>query len=141
LLNEIEKIYSNYNETEKKKAQEEIFNILLQIKSLKIVEIKGNMIDRKLYNKFKKEFDKKKIECYSSEEEDLNEEEEEEEEEKEKEIKKEEIKKEEIKKVENKKEENKKEEIKKEEIKKEKVNEVDITDEITKKMDNLDIHS
>ena len=144
LLNEIEEIYSNYNETEKKKAQEEIFNILLQIQSLKIVEIKGNMIDRKLYNKFKKEFDKKKIECYSSEEEDLNEEEEEEEEEKEKEIKKEEIKKEEIKKVENKKEENKKEEIKKEEkeeIKKEKVNEVDITDEITKKMDNLDIHS
>ena len=139
LLNEIEEIYSNYNETEKKKAQEEIFNILLQIQSLKVVEIKGNMINRKLYNKFKKEFDKAKIDCYSSEEEDLNEEEEEEEED-EKEIKKEEIKKEEVKKEEIKKEEIKKEEIKKEEVKKEEVNEEDITDEITKKMDNLDIH-
>ena len=139
LLKEIEEIYSNYNETEKKKAQEEIFNILLQIQSLKVVEIKGNMINRKLYNKFKKEFDKAKIDCYSSEEEDLNEEEEEEEED-EKEIKKEEIKKEEVKKEEIKKEEIKKEEIKKEEVKKEEVNEEDITDEITKKMDNLDIH-
>ena len=140
LLNEIEEIYSNYNETEKKNAQEEIFNILLKMNSLKIVEIKGNMINRKLYNKFKKEFDKAKIDCYSSEEEDLNEEEEEEEED-EKEIKKEEIKKEEVKKEEIKKEEIKKEEIKKEEVKKEEVNEEDITDEITKKMDNLDIHS
>jgi Ran GTPase-activating protein 1 len=151
LLNEIEEIYSNYNETEKKNAQEEIFNILLKMNSLKIVEIKGNMINRKLYNKFKKEFDKKKLDCYSSEEEDLNEEEEEEEDEKEikkeeiKEIKKEEnekeIKKEEIKEI--KKEEDEKE-IKKEEIKeikKEKKNEEDVTDEIIKKMDNLDIHS
>ena len=75
-LKEIEEIYSNYNEIEKRNTQEEIFNVILKMDSLKLIDIKGNMINKKLYNKFKKEFDKKnfdKFNCYSSEEEDLGE--------------------------------------------------------------------
>jgi Ran GTPase-activating protein 1 len=114
-LKEIEEIYSNYNEIEKRNTQEEIFDIILKMDSLKLIDIKGNMINKKLYNKFKKEFDKKnfdKFNCYSSEEEDLGEDEEEEEEEI---------------------------EVKKDN-KEDKKEEVDITEEITKKMEKMDIH-
>ena len=114
-LKEIEEIYSNYNEIEKRNIQEEIFNVILKMDSLKLIDIKGNMINKKLYNKFKKEFDKKnfdKFNCYSSEEEDLGEDEEEEEEEI---------------------------EVKKDN-KEDKKEEVDITEEITKKMEKMDIH-
>ena len=114
-LKEIEEIYSNYNEIEKRNTQEEIFNVILKMDSLKLIDIKGNMINKILYNKFKKEFDKKnfdKFNCYSSEEEDLGEDEEEEEEEI---------------------------EVKKDN-KEDKKEEVDITEEITKKMEKMDIH-
>ena len=114
-LKEIEEIYTNYNEIEKRNTQEEIFNVILKMDSLKLIDIKGNMINKKLYNKFKKEFDKKnfdKFNCYSSEEEDLGEDEEEEEEEI---------------------------EVKKDN-KEDKKEEVDITEEITKKMEKMDIH-
>ena len=114
-LKEIQEIYSNYNEIEKRNTQEEIFNVILKMDSLKLIDIKGNMINKKLYNKFKKEFDKKnfdKFNCYSSEEEDLGEDEEEEEEEI---------------------------EVKKDN-KEDKKEEVDITEEITKKMEKMDIH-
>ena len=114
-LKEIEEIYSNYNEIEKRNTQEEIFNVILKMDSLKLIDIKGNMINKKLYNKFKKEFDEKnfdKFNCYSSEEEDLGEDEEEEEEEI---------------------------EVKKDN-KEDKKEEVDITEEITKKMEKMDIH-
>ena len=99
----------------KKNIQEEIFNVILKMDSLKLIDIKGNVIHKKLYNKFKKEFDKKnfdKFNCYSSEEEDLGEDEEKEEEEI---------------------------EVKKDN-KEDKKEEIDITEEITKKMEKMDIH-
>lgn len=78
---DLKEIYCNYNEIEKKKSQEEIMNICLQMANIKIVELKGNEINTGIYKKFKKDLSNKltSFNCYSDEEEvDLEEDEEEE---------------------------------------------------------------
>lgn len=77
---ELKEIYCNYNEIEKKKSQEEIMNLCLQMEKIKVVELKGNEINTEIYKKFKKDLSNKLIafNCYSDEEDvDLEEDEEE----------------------------------------------------------------
>ena len=80
-LNEIEEIYYNYNEVESKKAQKEILNLVVGMKSLKIIELKGNEIKKKLINEYKEQLKDKELK-YRDEDEEEEEEEEEEKEEK-----------------------------------------------------------
>ena len=77
---ELKEIYCNYNEIEKKKSQEEIMNLCLQMEKIKVVELKGNEINTEIYKKFKKDLSNKltAFNCYSDEEDvDLEEDEEE----------------------------------------------------------------
>lgn len=80
-LPEIKEIYCNYNEVEKKSAQRAIMEICLNMKSLEVVQIKGNEIDPSVWKKFKRDLRKqvKSFDAYSDEEEVVSEEEEEEE--------------------------------------------------------------
>ena len=75
-MSNIEEIYCNYNEIEDKKAQEEIFECIGKNKKMKIIELKGNEINRKIYEKYKtnNEF-LERFECYSENEEEFEEEE------------------------------------------------------------------
>ena len=88
-LNSVEEIYCNYNEIESKDAQNEIFQLIEKNKNMKIIELKGNEINKGLFKKYEKSLKEnnknlEKLECYSENEE----EEEEEKEEKDKEVKK-----------------------------------------------------
>ncbi len=77
-MNNIEEIYCNYNEIEDKKAQNEIFECIEMNKYLKIVELKGNEVNKSLYKKYQKNLKEKngieKFECYSEDEEEIEEE-------------------------------------------------------------------
>ena len=77
-LNEIEEIYCNYNEIEKKNSQNEILTIIAGMKSLKIIELKGNEIKKKLVKKFKEQLKDKDFKYIGEDEEEDEEEEEEE---------------------------------------------------------------
>jgi len=50
----LRELYANYNEIEKEEAQEEIFEIVKEMKNLKKFEIKGNEIDIDVHNNFMK---------------------------------------------------------------------------------------
>ena len=78
----IEEIYCNYNEIEEKKSQKDIFDYIKLIKNIKIVELKGNEINRNLFKEYEKslkEINKniEKFECFSEDEDDYEEEKEE----------------------------------------------------------------
>ena len=79
-LDNIEEIYCNYNEIIDKNSQKEIFEYLKKFKKLKILQLKGNEINKNLAKTYEKEIKIDKFECYSENEEDLEEEEEEKEE-------------------------------------------------------------
>ena len=91
-LSEIEEIYCNYNEIEKKNCQKEILSLVSGMKSLKIIEIKGNGIKKNSVNNFIEQLKEKEFKYIGDEEE---EEEEEDEDEKKEEVKKAEEKKDE----------------------------------------------
>lgn len=76
----IKEIYCNYNDIEKKAAQRAIMETCLNMKSLEIVELKGNEIDPSVWKKFKAELRNniKSFTAYSEEEEVLTSEEEDE---------------------------------------------------------------
>ena len=80
-LDNIEEVYSNYNEIEDKNGQKEIFEYLLKNKNIKIVELKGNEVNKSLYKKYQKNLKENlsKFECYSENEDEFEEEEKEEE--------------------------------------------------------------
>ena len=77
-MNHVEEIYCNYNEIEDKKAQNEIFECIEKNKNLKIVEFKGNEVNKALFRKYEKNLKEKngmeKFECFSEDEEDFEEE-------------------------------------------------------------------
>lgn len=79
-LDNIEEIYSNYNEIEDKKSQKEIFEYIQKNKNIKIVELKGNEINKELYKNYEKNLKENldKFECYSENEDEFEEEEKEE---------------------------------------------------------------
>ena len=83
-LENLEEIYCNYNEIISKNSQKEIFELLKQFKKLKIVQLKGNEINKTLAKNYEKDLNLEKLECFSENEDELEEEEEEEKEEKEK---------------------------------------------------------
>ena len=83
-LENLEEIYCNYNEIISKNSQKEIFELLKQFKKLKIVQLKGNEINKTLVKNYEKDLHLEKLECFSENEDELEEEEEEKEEEKEK---------------------------------------------------------
>ena len=53
-LDNIEEVYCNYNEIEDKNGQKEIFEYIQKNKNIKIVELKGNEINKDLYKKYEK---------------------------------------------------------------------------------------
>lgn len=74
----IEEIYCNYNEIEDENSQKLILDSAKKNKNIKILEIKGNEMNKSVYNEYVKEFQNlEKFECYSDDEEDFNEEKEE----------------------------------------------------------------
>ena len=83
-LKNLEEIYCNYNEIIDKKAQKEIFENLKNFKKMKILQLKGNEINKNLLKEYTKNITIDKFECYSENEEELEEEEEAEVKEKEK---------------------------------------------------------
>ena len=83
-LDNLEEIYCNYNEIIDEKVHKEIFEILKNIKNLKIVQIKGNEIEKNLVKKYEKNVNLEKLICFSDNEEENEEEEDEKEKEKEK---------------------------------------------------------
>ena len=91
-MNNIEEVYCNYNEIEDKKAQKEIFEYIEKNKNIKIIEFKGNEVNKGLFKEYEKVLKEKnnleKFECYSENEEDFEEEENQENDNKEKEVNK-----------------------------------------------------
>ena len=85
-LENLEEIYCNYNEIIDEDTHKEIFEILKKIKNLKIVQLKGNEIEKNLVKKYEKNINLEKLICFSDNEEEAEEEEDEKEKEKEKEI-------------------------------------------------------
>jgi Ran GTPase-activating protein 1 len=81
-LENLEEIYCNYNEIISKNSQKEIFELLKQFKKLKIVQLKGNEINKTLVKNYEKDLNLEKLECFSENEDELEEEEEKEEKEK-----------------------------------------------------------
>ena len=79
-IENIEEIYCNYNEIIDKNSEKEIFEFLKNCKKLKIVQLKGNEINKNLFKSYEKDINIEKLECYSENEEELEEEEEKEEE-------------------------------------------------------------
>ena len=79
-LENLEEIYCNYNEIISKNSQKEIFELLKQFKKLKIVQLKGNEINKTLAKNYEKDLHLEKLECFSENEDELEEEEEEKEE-------------------------------------------------------------
>ena len=77
LIEGLEEIYCNYNEIIDKNSQKEIFEILKKCKSIKIVQLKGNEINKTLVKNYEKDLTLEKLECFSDNEEELEEEEEE----------------------------------------------------------------
>ena len=78
-MNSIEEIYCNYNEIEDKKAQKEIFENIQKNKNIKIVEFKGNEVNKNLFKDYDKSLKEnnhnlEKFECYSENEEEFDEE-------------------------------------------------------------------
>jgi len=82
-MENIEEVYCNYNEIEDKSEQKKIFEFIKNSKNIKIVELKGNEINKDLFKTYEKNLKENldNFECYSE-----NEDEYEEDEEKEKEI-------------------------------------------------------
>lgn len=76
-LENLEEIYCNYNEIISKNSQKEIFELLKQCKKLKIVQLKGNEINKTLAKNYEKDLHLEKLECFSENEDELEEEEEE----------------------------------------------------------------
>ena len=76
-LENLEEIYCNYNEIISKNSQKEIFELLKQFKKLKIVQLKGNEINKTLVKNYEKDLNLEKLECFSENEDELEEEEEE----------------------------------------------------------------
>ena len=75
-INTIEEIYSNYNEIESKEAQKEIFELIEKNKNIKIVQLKGNEINKGLFKEFEKILKEKnknleKFECFSEDEDEM----------------------------------------------------------------------
>ena len=81
-LENLEEIYCNYNEIISKNSQKEIFELLKQFKKLKIIQLKGNEINKTLAKNYEKDLHLEKLECFSENEDELEEEEEKEEKEK-----------------------------------------------------------
>ena len=79
-LENLEEIYCNYNEIISKNSQKEIFELLKQCKKLKIVQLKGNEINKTLVKNYEKDLHLEKLECFSENEDELEEGEEEKEE-------------------------------------------------------------
>ena len=82
-LNNIQEIYCNYNEIEDKNAQKEIFEFIQMNKNVKIVELKGNEINKNIFKNYEKNLKEnnknlEKLECYSENEDEFEEEEKEE---------------------------------------------------------------
>ena len=79
-LDNIEEVYCNYNEIEDKNGQKEIFEYIQKNKNIKIVELKGNEINKDLYKKYEKNMKENldKFDCYSENEDEFEEEEKEE---------------------------------------------------------------
>ena len=73
----LEEIYCNYNEIIDKNSQKEIFEILKKFKNIKIIQLKGNEINKNLFKNYEKDLTIEKLECFSDNEEELEEEEEE----------------------------------------------------------------
>ena len=73
----LEEIYCNYNEIIDKNSQKAIFEILKKFKNIKIVQLKGNEINKTLVKNYEKDLTIEKLECFSDNEEELEEEEEE----------------------------------------------------------------
>ena len=76
-IESLEEIYCNYNEIINKNSQKEIFEYLKKFKNLKIVQIKGNEINKNLMKTYEKDLTIEKLECFSDNEDELEEEEEE----------------------------------------------------------------
>ena len=76
-IESLEEIYCNYNEIINKNSQKEIFEILKGMKKLKIVQLKGNEINKTLMKNYEKDLSIEKLECFSDNEDELEEEEEE----------------------------------------------------------------
>ena len=77
-IENLEEIYCNYNEITDKNTQKEIFELLKKCESLKIVQLKGNEINKNLVKKFEKDLTIDKLVCFSDNEEESEEEEKEE---------------------------------------------------------------
>ena len=82
-IDSIEEIYCNYNEIEEKKSQKDIFDYIKTIKNIKVVELKGNEINKNLFKDYEKSLKEnnkylEKFECFSEDEDDFEEEEKEE---------------------------------------------------------------
>lgn len=69
-LPNLKEIHCNYNEIVKKPVQVAILELCLSMPQLKVVELKGNEINPKIWKKFKTELEKKieKFEAYSEDE-------------------------------------------------------------------------
>ena len=76
-IESLEEIYCNYNEIINKNSQKEIFEHLKKFKNLKIVQLKGNEINKTLMKNYEKDLSIEKLECFSDNEDELEEEEEE----------------------------------------------------------------
>ena len=76
-IESLEEIYCNYNEIINKNSQKEIFEYLKKFKNLKIVQLKGNEINKTLMKNYEKNLTIEKLECFSDNEDELEEEEEE----------------------------------------------------------------
>ena len=79
-IDNIEEIYCNYNEIEDKNEQKKIFEFIKMNKKIKIVELKGNEINKNLFKVYENELKEnlEKFECYSENEDEFEEEEKEE---------------------------------------------------------------
>ena len=78
-IDTIEEIYCNYNEIEEKKSQKDIFDYIKIIKNIKVVELKGNEINKNLFKDYAKSLKEnnknlEKFECFSEDEDDFEEE-------------------------------------------------------------------
>ena len=76
-IDSLEEIYCNFNEIINKNSQKEIFEYLKKFKKLKIVQLKGNEINKTLMKNYEKDLTIEKLECFSDNEDELEEEEEE----------------------------------------------------------------
>ena len=76
-IESLKEIYCNYNEIIDKNSQKEIFEYLKKFKNLKIVQLKGNEINKNLMKIYEKDISLEKLECFSDNEDELEEEEEE----------------------------------------------------------------